>query len=158
MMAPMAATLAVLAVLATGLYAGFLLAFQSGVMPALREAEDAQFTQVMRKVNEKVPGPVFLLLLLGSVGLPAASLWVPPAGATGTDRALTVAALVCAVLGHAVTAVGNVPLNNALAAAAGPGGERAARTAFEGRWNTLHRVRTLLAVAAAVLMTVAVVG
>ncbi|MFD4986299.1 anthrone oxygenase family protein [Streptomyces sp. NPDC058374] len=154
----MATTLAILAVLATGLYAGCFLAFQSGVMPALREADDAQFTQIMRKVNEKVPGPVFLLLFLGSVGLPAASLWVPPEGATATGRALTVAALVCAVLGHAVTAVGNVPLNNALAAAAGRGGERAARTAFEGRWNALHRVRTLLAVAAAALMAVAVVG
>ncbi|WPR52980.1 signal peptidase II [Streptomyces sp. S399] len=106
----MAATLAVLSVLATGLYAGYLLAFQSGVMPALREAEDAQFTQVMRKVNEKVPGPVFLLLLLGSVGLPAASLWVPPAGATGTDRALTVAALLVFNVADAAITIGVVIL------------------------------------------------
>lgn len=51
----MSEVLEFLAVVCTGLYAGYLLAFQTGVMPALREADDASFTAVMRTVNRKVP-------------------------------------------------------------------------------------------------------
>lgn len=153
MMGGMPSVLLVLAVLCTGLYAGYLLAFHSGVMPALRDVGDAQFTQVMRLINKKVPGPVFLLLFLGAVGLPAASLAVAEDGRTGAEQALVVAALACSAVGHLVTAAGNVPLNNALEAA-GSDDVRASRTAFESRWNTLHRVRTLLAVVAFALLAV----
>ncbi|MGW4237892.1 hypothetical protein ACWEJP_13820 [Streptomyces sp. NPDC004749] len=37
------------------------------------------------------------------------------------------------------------------------GDEQAARKAFEARWNTLHGIRTMFAVAAFALMTVSVV-
>lgn len=53
-----------------------------------------------------------------------------------------------------MTAVGNIPLNNALAASEG-GDDSAARAAFASRWNTLHRVRTTFHLVACVLLAVA---
>jgi hypothetical protein len=55
-------------------------------------------------------------------------------------------------VGHLITSGGNVPLNNALESSRSRGDERAARTAFEGRWNALEGARTLFAVAAFVLV------
>lgn len=157
MMEGMSSVLLVLAMISTGLYAGYMFAFLSGVMPALREVEDAVFVGVMRQVNVKVPRPAFLLAFLGSLGFPAASVAVPGEGRSAAEQALVIAALVCVVLGHLVTVAGNVPLNNALADSAGQRDDRAARAAFESRWNTLHRVRTVLAVAAFPLLTIAAV-
>lgn len=153
----MSEALEILALVCTGLYAGYMFAFQSGVMPALREVDDASFTLVMRTVNRKVPGPIFLLLFLGSLAFPAASFFVVPEGRTGSGTVLVGAAAACALVGHLITAGGNVPLNNALEGSRGRGDERAARGAFEGRWNALHGGRTLLAVAAFVLVAVALV-
>lgn len=53
-----------------------------------------------------------------------------------------------------VTAAGNVPRNNALRRLAATMGRASARQAFEGRWHAFHAVRTVLAVAAFVLMSV----
>ncbi|CAO0832992.1 hypothetical protein SMICM17S_07152 [Streptomyces microflavus] len=55
---------------------------------------------------------------------------------------------------HLITIAGNIPLNNALAQLQG-GDDSAARKAFEPRWNTLHQVRTALALVACVLLAVA---
>lgn len=158
MMSGVSEVLEILVLICTGLYAGYLLAFLSGVMPALREVDDAaSFTLVMRAVNRKVPGPLFLLLFLGSLVFPAVSFFVAPETRDGSGTALVGAAAVCALVGHMITVGGNVPLNNALESVRGRGDERAARTAFEGRWNALHGVRTLFAVAAFGLVAVALV-
>ncbi|WP_432105292.1 DUF1772 domain-containing protein [Streptomyces sp. bgisy091] len=153
----MSEILEICALVCTGLYAGYMFAFLSGVMPALKEVDDATFTLVMRGINRKVPGPLFLLLFLGSPAFPAASWFVAPDGRAGSAGALVGAAAVCALTGHLITSAGNIPLNNALESSRGQGDERTARVAFEKRWNALHLVRTLFAVAAFALMAVAVV-
>ncbi|MEV4329473.1 DUF1772 domain-containing protein [Streptomyces sp. NPDC049597] len=147
-----------LAVVSTGLYAGFMLIFLTGVMPGLARLSDEQFVAAMRRVNETVPRAVFLLVFVAIVALPAAALAVPVDGRTATERWLIVAGLVCAVLNHLVTAVGNIPLNNALAAsenATPPVPDSRVRAAFEARWNRLHLARTLLTLAAFVLLVCA---
>ncbi len=58
----MASLFLTLAVITTGLYAGFLLTFLIAVMPGLAALPDGGFTAAMRRFNEKVPRP----------GLPAA--------------------------------------------------------------------------------------
>lgn len=154
MMSAMTSLLLVLSVIVTGLYAGFMLTFLIAIMPGLAELTDEQFTAAMRRFNEKVPGPLFLVLFLGVVALPATALL------TGLDEHDEVAgpaivgAVVCAVAGHLITIAGNIPLNNALAQSEG-GDDSAARKAFEPRWNTLHQVRTALALVACVLLAVA---
>ncbi|MEU8627850.1 anthrone oxygenase family protein [Streptomyces sp. NPDC048669] len=156
-----------LAVIATGLYAGFLLTFLIAIMPGLAVLPDGDFTAAMRRFNEKVPGPVFLVIFLGVIAFPAAVL-VAETDVWG--RPPVAAALVCAIGSHLVTIAGNIPLNKALAASESPsqartpmapgegegeGGDSAARTAFEARWNILHQVRTALSLAAFILLTVA---
>ncbi|MEV7276047.1 anthrone oxygenase family protein [Streptomyces sp. NPDC093111] len=145
----MAALLLALAVVSTGLYAGFMLIFQTGVMPALARLPDEEFVTAMRRINEYVPRPVFLLVFLGVVVFPAAALFVPVDGRTDAQKWLVLAGVVCAVANHLVTVGGNVPLNSALAASesgGAPAGE--VRAAFEQRWNGFHRVRTLLVLGA----------
>ncbi|MER5501651.1 MULTISPECIES: DUF1772 domain-containing protein [unclassified Streptomyces] len=136
-----------LAVITTGLYAGLMLTFLTSIMPGLAILPDERFTDAMRRFNEKVPGPFFLLLFFGVIAFPAVVVF----GDDGVDRVLALAALACAVGSHLITIAGNVPLNNRLAQSEG-GDESAARAAFEGRWNRLHRVRTLLSLAAFVLL------
>ncbi|MFE9300493.1 DUF1772 domain-containing protein [Streptomyces sp. NPDC006856] len=150
----MTSLILVLATIATGLYAGFMLTFLTGVMPGLAELTDEQFTAAIRRFNEKVPGPVFLVLFLGVVALPAAAFLTGLGEHDGVAGLVILAAVTCSVAGHLVTVAGNIPLNNALAASEG-GADSAARAAFESRWNTLHRVRTLLSLAAFVLLVVA---
>ncbi|MEU6920039.1 MULTISPECIES: DUF1772 domain-containing protein [unclassified Streptomyces] len=151
MMATMSSSLFLaLAVLTTGLYAGFMLTFLTAVMPGIAALPDERFTAAMRRFNEKVPGPAFLVLFLGVIAFPAV---VALGGDGGSDRVLAVVALVCAVAGHLITIAGNIPLNKALAESEG-GDDSAARAAFEAPWNRLHRVRTLLSLTAFALLAV----
>nr|WP_209311269.1 DUF1772 domain-containing protein [Streptomyces spiramenti] len=144
-----------LTVLTTGLFAGYFLAFLTGVMPGLRRLPDAEFAMAMRRVNETVPRPVFLALFAAVVVLPLGAWLFPVDGRSATATGLLLAGLGCVVANHLVTVVGNVPLNNALAASEGAGRDGEARAAFEKRWNTLHLVRTLLSVAGFALVTAA---
>ncbi|MGY3056060.1 putative membrane protein [Streptomyces sp. TE3672] len=139
-----------LAVITTGVYAGFMLTFLIAIMPGIAALPDERFTAAMRRFNEKVPGPAFLALFLGVIALPAVVVF---GGDGGTDRVLAVAALVCAVGGHLITIAGNIPLNKALAESEG-GDDSAARAAFESPWNRLHRIRTVLSLAAFALLAV----
>ncbi|MFF3259543.1 DUF1772 domain-containing protein [Streptomyces sp. NPDC002932] len=174
----MASFFLALAVTTTGLYAGFLLTFLVVVMPGLAALPDDGFTAAMRRINEKVPGPGFLIVFLGVIAFPVATLVT---GNSGSGWPPVAGALACSVLSHVVTIAGNIPLNKALAAAepvsepvsarasvpvsataapreVGEGGEKAdsvARTAFEARWNILHQARTALSLAAFVLLIIA---
>ncbi|ROQ71495.1 putative membrane protein [Streptomyces sp. CEV 2-1] len=159
----MASLFLTLAVITTGLYAGFLLTFLIAVVPGLAALPDDGFTAAMRRFNEKVPGPVFLVVFLGVIAFPAVAL---VAGRDAWGWPPVAAALVCTVGSHLVTIAGNIPLNKALAASespaeartagtAGEGGDSAARTAFEARWNIFHQIRTALSLTAFVLLTVA---
>ncbi|WP_406861011.1 anthrone oxygenase family protein [Streptomyces sp. HUAS MG47] len=138
-----------LAVGCTGLYAGFMVIFQTGIMPALARLTDAEFVHAMRRINEYVPKPLFLVVFLGIVGFPVAAFFVPIDDRTDTQKWLILAGLVCVLLNHLVTIAGNIPLNNALAASEGGAGDdpAAVRAAFERRWNGFHRIRTPLVTA-----------
>ncbi|WP_137989240.1 DUF1772 domain-containing protein [Streptomyces vilmorinianum] len=145
----MATLLLALAVASTGLYAGFMLIFLTGIMPALARLGDREFVDAMRRINEYVPKPVFLVVFLGVVAFPVAAFFAPVDGRSDTQKWLVLAGLVCAVLNHLVTIGGNIPLNNALAASESTGEDPSAvRAAFEKRWNGLHLIRTVLITAA----------
>ncbi|MFE7772986.1 DUF1772 domain-containing protein [Streptomyces sp. NPDC057445] len=148
----MAATLLLaLAVISTGLYAGFMLIFQTGIMPALAELSDEQFVAAMRRINEEVPRAVFLVVFLAIIVFPAAALAVPVEGRSDTQMCLVLAGLVCAALNHLITVAGNIPLNSALASSEGaPDPE--VREAFEAKWNRFHAARTVLIIASFVLL------
>ncbi|MGW7430172.1 anthrone oxygenase family protein [Streptomyces sp. NPDC054861] len=155
----MATLLLALAVASTGLYAGFMLIFRTGIMPALARLDDAAFVDAMRRINEYVPKPVFLVVFLGVVAFPVAAFLVPEDGRTQARTWLVLAGLVCAVLNHLVTIGGNIPLNTALAASESTGeSPTTVRAAFEKRWNGFHLIRTVLITAAFGLLTAAAVA
>ncbi|WP_326705808.1 DUF1772 domain-containing protein [Streptomyces cyaneofuscatus] len=154
MMSAMTSLFLVLSVIVTGLYAGIMLTFLIAIMPGLAELTDEQFTAAMRRFNEKVPGPLFLVLFLGVVALPTAALFTGLGEHDEVAGPALVGALVCVVAGHLVTIAGNIPLNNALATSEG-GDDSAARQAFEPRWNTFHQIRTALVLVACVLLAIA---
>ncbi|NUK37876.1 DUF1772 domain-containing protein [Streptomyces lunaelactis] len=151
----MATLLLALAVIFTGLYAGMMLIFQTGIMPGLARLPDEHFVPAMTRINETVPRPLFVTVFLGLMAFPAAALAVPVDGRTDTQRWLLIAGLVCAVVNNLITIAGNIPLNTALAAAdsaspAVPASE--VRAAFESPWNRLHLIRTLFIIASFALV------
>ena len=125
------------ATVATGLQAGTYYTWASGVMPGLARVDDPTFTSSMNHVNVAIVNPVFMLSFLGAPLLAAAAV----ATTTSDARGWAVAGLVLALGTVAVTALGNVPLNDALAA----GGSRAD---FETAWVRWNAVRTVTSTAA----------
>lgn len=120
------------ATVAAGLQAGTYYTWACGVMPGLAKVDDHSFTTTLNHVNVAIVNPVFMLTFLGAPALAAAAVVVSPSGARGW----AIAGLVLALGTVAVTAAGNVPLNDALAA----GGSRAD---FETAWVRWNVVRTL---------------
>jgi uncharacterized membrane protein len=125
------------ATVTAGLQAGTYYTWASGVMPGLVRTDDHTFASSMNHINVAIVNPVFMLSFLGAPALAAAAV----AATTGNGRAWAIAGLVCALGTAAVTAIGNVPLNDALAA----GGSRAD---FETAWVRWNVVRTATSTAA----------
>lgn len=118
------------------------MAFSVAVLPALRRLPAAGGVAVMQTVNRVIVNPVFALLFVGS-GVAAVAAAVLDA------RAVTGAGLyVVGSLG--VTAVFNIPLNNALDAEGEPVWSR-----FVSRWTAWNHVRSLATAAAAAALVVA---
>ncbi|WP_036507332.1 anthrone oxygenase family protein [Nocardioides sp. URHA0020] len=120
------------ATVAAGLQAGTYYTWACGVMPGLARTDDHTFTSSMNHINVAIVNPVFMLTFLGAPALAALSVATTTSGA----RAWAITGLVLALGTVVVTAAGNVPLNDALAA----GGSRAA---FEDAWVRWNILRTL---------------
>lgn len=120
------------ATVAAGLQAGTYYTWASGVMPGLADVDDRTFTTSMNSINVAIVNPVFMLTFLGAPALAVAAV----ATTTESARGWAIAGLVLALGTVAVTAAGNVPLNDALAT----GGSRAD---FETAWVRWNVVRTL---------------
>ena len=118
------------ATVATGLQAGTYYTWASGVMPGLAKVDDRAFVSSMNHINVAIVNPVFMLTFLGAPALAAAAV----ATTTGGARTWAIAGLACALGTVAVTAMGNVPLNDALAA----GGSRADFETVWVRWNVVR--------------------
>ncbi|WP_016698321.1 DUF1772 domain-containing protein [Actinoalloteichus spitiensis] len=145
-MSPLGTGALLAATVTGGLVAGLFTGFAYGVMPALRRVDDATFVRVMRRINEVIPNPWFLLPFLGTpvCAAVAAATHLGTEGQTVLPWLLGGFALSLTTV--VVTGVVNVPLNNALAAT----GESAtaARRAFERRWNRANVLRSVTATAA----------
>lgn len=127
------------ATLATGLQAGTYYAWASGVMPGLARADDRTFVATMNHVNVAIVNPVFMLTFLGAPALAAAAVATSAPGARGW----AIAGLALALGTVAITAGGNVPLNDALAA----GGSRADFETAWVRWNVARTVTSTASLA-----------
>ncbi|MCE3552599.1 DUF1772 domain-containing protein [Pseudonocardia sp. RS11V-5] len=140
--------LVTLTAIGTALLGGLFLAFSVAVMPGLHRRPAAKAAGAMQAINRAIVNPVFGTLFVGT-GMVAVVTAVLAALAGSW---LVVAGAALAVLGaHVVTVAVNIPLNAALDRSAA---DAEAWERFERPWNRAHTVRTLLTVAAAVLLVV----
>ena len=129
------------ATITTGLVAGLLFGFACAVMPGLSRVDDAAFVAVMQSINRRILNGWFLLCFVGAPLLTVAALVVDVLGDWDLVWPIAGAVLLTGV-SYLITAVANVPLNNAVDSA-GALDRSAARARFEGRWVRWNIARTL---------------
>jgi uncharacterized membrane protein len=150
-----AATLAT--ALGCGLVAGVFFAFSTFVMPALKRLTPAHGIAAMQSINELAVTPVFMTALFGTaaacLGLVAWAVisWGErPAALVLAGGALYLVGTI------GVTIACNVPLNDRLATLHPQDADAAGRwDEYVTRWTAWNHVRTVAALAAAALLTVA---
>jgi uncharacterized membrane protein len=143
----------VLATLSMGLAAGLFYTFQVVVMRGLAVTDDRTFVATMQAINVKILNVWFALSF--GFALPLAILAAVLLIGRPGPLAWTVAAAVLYAAVIVVTAVRNIPMNNALDAA-GDHDPAATRRAFEKPWVRWNLARTWLSLAAFACLVLAV--
>ena len=143
----------VAALVAMALVTGLIFTFSAAVMPALADADDRTFVEIMHRFNDN---PVFQLTFTVALVLTALAAVLLFQRRGGAEMALrwTVAALVLYAVVVAVTFAVHIPLNNDVDQAAEPNrindlaNLADARDDVEGPWVAWNMLRTLLSIAA----------
>ena len=148
-----------LALLGSALIGGIFFAFSSFVMKALARVPSAQGIAAMQSINVVVLNPSFLGVFMGTAVI---SLLVVVLAVTSWETAsaswLVAGALQYLVGTFLLTGLGNVPLNNRLAAV--QANDSAATKVWEhylARWTLLNSVRTVAAMCAALMFTIGLI-
>ena len=147
MLSAFAAVSATATLALAGVMAGFFYAYSISVMFALDAIKAEQAITAMQSINRKVQNPVFL----ATFTLTPVAAAVTGGLLLGLDQTWAAVAFFGAAATYALgafltTAVVNVPMNNALDAAAVPtDGDAAAKlwSAYSPRWTRWNTVRTL---------------
>lgn len=143
------------ALLGSALVGGIFFAFSSFVMKALERVPHSEGIAAMQSINVVVLNPSFLGAFIGTAVLSLGAVGLALTGWSRPSAPFFLGGAIFYLLGtFLVTGLGNVPLNNQLAAvsATDPGAldvwER-----YLGRWTMWNHVRTAAAMAAALLFT-----
>lgn len=149
----------VIALLGSALIGGIFFAFSSFVMKALARVPPAEGIAAMQSINVVVLNPSFLGAFMGTA---AVSLLVAVVAVKGWETPsapwLVAGALLYLVGTVLLTGLGNVPLNNQLAAV--KANDPAAMKVWErylDRWTLLNSVRTVAAMCAALMFAVGLI-
>jgi uncharacterized membrane protein len=152
--------LTLLAALGSGVVGGVFFAFSGFVMKALARLRPAQGIAAMQSINVVAVTPPLMIAMFGTalacLALVASSVlkWREPVAMFRLIGGGVY--LVGTVL---VTIVGNVPLNNALAAVDPDSAEGATQWArYVPSWTAWNSVRTVAAIAAVALLTLALIA
>ena len=152
--------LTLLAALGSGLVGGVFFGFSGFVMKALGRLRPAQGIATVQSINAMAVTPPLMIALFGTalacVTLVISSLlrWREPVALFRIVGGGVY--LIGAVL---VTIVGNVPLNNALAAVDPDSAEGATRwVQYVPHWTAWNSVRTVAAIVAAAILTLALIA
>ena len=147
------AVVGIMALLGSALVGGIFFAFSSFIMKALAGVPSAEGIGAMQSINVVVLNPSFLGAFFGTavLSLVAGGLalagWGHPAASFFLGGAISYLAGT-----FLVTVIGNVPLNDQLAAvSATDPGARKVWEHYLGRWTMWNHVRTAAAMAAALL-------
>jgi uncharacterized membrane protein len=143
----------VLTLLGSAVIGGVFFAFSSFIMKALARLPSAEGIAAMQSINVVVLNPLFLGTFMGTAVLSLLVAAVAIKG-WGTTSALffIVGALLYVVGTFLVTGLGNVPLNDRLAAVSAT--DPAANKVWEhylNRWTMLNTVRTAAATGAVMM-------
>ena len=156
---PAAHAALLVALVATGLSAGFFHGWQVAIAPGLSVLDADTFVRTMNGINAEIRTVGFALVFFGSAASMALALVLRLRHRRGAGFVLTGAAFALYLVGLlAITFAVHVPMNTELMARtdlAGTGLERV-RLAYESRWNAWHAVRSASAVLAFVLLALAV--
>lgn len=149
--------LKLLAALGCGLVAGVFFAFSTFVMSALARLQPAQGIAAMQSINLTVINPLFMTALFGTA---AACLFLAISSLSKWHQLgasyLFFGSLIYLVGTVLVTIAFNVPLNDALAIVKPDSADGANLWAkYLTRWTFWNHIRTIAALAAAALLTVA---
>ena len=145
-----------LALLGSGLIAGTFFAFSNFVMKALANVPSPEGIAAMQSINVVVLNPVFLGTFMGTAAISVLVAVQAILGWGAPSSAWFLAGAVLYVVGtFMVTGMGNVPLNNELAAV--DASDAAAVAVWEhylDRWTFLNTVRTVAASIAMLMFTI----
>ncbi len=139
--------------------AGLFFTFSTFVMKALSRLPPGEGMAAMQAINSAILNPLFFTLFFGTV---AVCLWAVVASLMrwhheGSAYRLAGGALYL-VGGFLVTVVFNVPMNEKLAATPSSSPEAAALwSSYLTNWTAWNHVRTVASLAAAALLTLALV-
>jgi len=146
---------AVVALLGSALIGGVFFAFSSFVMKALARVPSAEGIAAMQSINVVVLNPSFLGAFMGTavVSLLVAVLALTGWGSPSAPWFLS-GALFYMIGTFLVTGLGNVPLNDQLAALSATDSEAVAVWEhYLDRWTTLNTIRTVASAAATLTFT-----
>jgi uncharacterized membrane protein len=153
---------AIVAVLLGGAIAGFFYAWVCSTMWGLDQADPHVAIAAMRAMNDSVRNAVFFpAFFLTPVAMAVAAVLAWRERATSAAMMLGAAALIYLIGGLGLTAMVNVPMNEALAAAAIPADAAGARqlwSDYSGRWQAFNQIRTLASFLSFGLAAVALVA
>ncbi|KPK01784.1 MAG: hypothetical protein AMS20_12990 [Gemmatimonas sp. SG8_28] len=145
-------TVLIVATFLCSLVAGFLFAFAVVAMPGMRRLNDREFIRAFQAIDRVIQDnqPLFLLVWVGSVPALVLAAVLGIGQLDGPGRLLVIVATVAYLFGVQLPTLSiNVPLNNRLQAvdvdAVSEDAHRAARAAFEPRWNRWNAVRAVVA-------------
>lgn len=144
---------------ASGVLGGALFAFSALVVPALRRLPAQEGIRAMQSLNAVAPRSLLMVPLAGSaIGSAVVGLQAVAAG-DADGRGLRAAGALLGLGAFAVTAVGNVPLNKALAAVdTGEPAASAAWAAYARTWIRWNHVRAAAATLSAVALASSLEG
>ena len=147
------------AIAGSGVVAGIFFAFSTFVMKALSQMPVSAGIVAMQRINVTVINPLFMLVFLGT---PVASLYLAIVGVTDLSEpgsAYLLAGSAVHIVGSLlVTMAFNVPRNDALATVDPESAEAASVwSKYIREWTAWNHMRTVAALAAAVLLTIALV-
>lgn len=150
---------AVIALLGSSLIAGVFFAFSSFIMKALARMPAHEGIAAMQSINVVVLNPSFLGVFMGTTAISVLIAVLALTGWGTPSSPYFLAGALLYVLGtFLVTGLGNVPMNNELAAVSAA--EPVAETVWEHyleRWTLLNTVRTIAAAGAVLAFAVGLI-
>lgn len=139
--------------LLTGLSSGLFYAWAVSVIPGTKRISDMAYIETMQSINRAILNPWFLLIFLGPLlfsGLAAYQKF--QIGETEWFALILISGIIYLVGTIGVTALGNVPLNDALDKVVLQAQDSTSlheiRVTYETKWNRLHLIRTIFSVLA----------